>query len=905
MVRTEPQPSPNGRYVIADIPAEVGFGDQLNQLHAVGALGGALGYELVYQPLASSRTAGDPWRILGPERAFPPFDCRHATLPTRRLVVDPAELLEWSIPRELDPIEVLGSRVEAQPLPHVLSLRLDGDRDLLWSLLRGQMPERVAEVGRRFCSLLPTDWGSRAFDGTPTLCVAICLREGDVAAVPQPWGPPWTFWPGRAARADSRWWDELAAARLIIRALGRRFAGRIQFAVFSDGFARTRNVASSALRDLPASRRELLDDLIEDREQQLRSIGELQGSRLFVGEDASSLCELLGAVCRADLILAADHQRLPTKVLATLGADDKTRCLGILGRSHEHLDYHRLLIDPRLVRVVGLPWRTFSLVPLFRFLERRLDEIERPTEEVGVRREEDIEPDRWLDRAAEREAAGDDEEARYALLRATDLMGRAPPPLAGLARATARLGRCREAEDALRELETNRRLEATLGRNRAWIDATMGRHHAARRHLGVTREVLSDCEELEKIAALETHVDRALRLRRYLSRPHGSRVLRRQLFELGANPFRPRACCQIDGIELLYRELFGDREQGLFLEIGAFDGESYSNTCFLADLGWSGVYVEPVAEAAEKCALRHARNRVEVLRVAVGPRKGEAEISVAGEFSSMVHHHIEQFAAHGISDHRRNLENGTRRRVPVVTMEEVRLRLPSCALDLLVIDAEGAELQIVESTDWNVLAPSVIVIELRDRNERFSAAIRDESRRIIRRLKRHGYLLLHQDRLNGLFVSHDAARSSGLVAFDRARARRRRGEVTAWFDAALEAAETNPRSPRMAFELFRAARAAGLGDMAHVALDLCRTLEGRRFFAGESRRLGEIGEEEGAIEAATAAVALDVDRSPETLELLATAVERIGSSATAIRSEIAVAQRVDELLSPDREDVDE
>ncbi|MCX8505445.1 MAG: hypothetical protein ORN98_02375, partial [Alphaproteobacteria bacterium] len=52
--------------------------------------------------------------------------------------------------------------------------------------------------------------------------------------------------------------------------------------------------------------------------------------------------------------------------------------------------------------------------------------------------------------------------------------------------------------------------------------------------------------------------------------------------------------CQIKDLAKHYENLFGKKDKGVFVEIGAFDGQEVSNTAGLADLGWRGVYVEPV-----------------------------------------------------------------------------------------------------------------------------------------------------------------------------------------------------------------------------------------------------------------------------------------------------------------------
>ena len=65
--------------------------------------------------------------------------------------------------------------------------------------------------------------------------------------------------------------------------------------------------------------------------------------------------------------------------------------------------------------------------------------------------------------------------------------------------------------------------------------------------------------------------------------------------------------------------------------MGAFDGESYSNTSCLADLGWRGLYIEPVPTFAAGCRERHKQNLgIRVIEVAVSDTDGIGE-SPCGE----------------------------------------------------------------------------------------------------------------------------------------------------------------------------------------------------------------------------------------------------------------------------------
>ena len=84
--------------------------------------------------------------------------------------------------------------------------------------------------------------------------------------------------------------------------------------------------------------------------------------------------------------------------------------------------------------------------------------------------------------------------------------------------------------------------------------------------------------------------------------------------------YRPAPTCQIARLAELYEAVFGQRADGTFVEVGAFDGDTYSNTSCLADLGWRGLYIEPIERSWRQCVERHRRNaRVSVLNAAIGP----------------------------------------------------------------------------------------------------------------------------------------------------------------------------------------------------------------------------------------------------------------------------------------------
>lgn len=72
--------------------------------------------------------------------------------------------------------------------------------------------------------------------------------------------------------------------------------------------------------------------------------------------------------------------------------------------------------------------------------------------------------------------------------------------------------------------------------------------------------------------------------------------------------------------EIIVDLLSAEKKVGHFLDIGAYDGKTFSNTLRLAELGWSGVCVEPSPTVFPALLKLHAGNeRIELVQAAVAP----------------------------------------------------------------------------------------------------------------------------------------------------------------------------------------------------------------------------------------------------------------------------------------------
>lgn len=218
--------------------------------------------------------------------------------------------------------------------------------------------------------------------------------------------------------------------------------------------------------------------------------------------------------------------------------------------------------------------------------------------------------------------------------------------------------------------------------------------------------------------------------------------------------YRLSPTCQIPRLGDLYAAYFGERSHGFFVEIGAFDGEYASNTSGLADLGWSGVYAEPVERNYEACRERHKDNgAVSVRRVAIGDRPGKAQIDVAGPLSTM---DAETRATFEGLDWARDWFAGAQREsVEQMTLDAfLALMRVEPGFDLLVIDVEGAEWSVLQPFDLRKWRPAMVIIELHDQNPDY-AHLRSRANAIVSYFAESHYKVIYKDFTNTVYVPEE------------------------------------------------------------------------------------------------------------------------------------------------------
>ena len=176
--------------------------------------------------------------------------------------------------------------------------------------------------------------------------------------------------------------------------------------------------------------------------------------------------------------------------------------------------------------------------------------------------------------------------------------------------------------------------------------------------------------------------------------------------------------------------------RGFYVEIGAFHPVQISNTYLFYRKGWQGIAVDPHPRVAK--LFRHRRPRDIMVQCAVG-EEGPAVFDIldAGESN-----HLRGSGVDSVSAKKpvRSIQVQCRRLSSLLTEH-----LPAGQnIDFLTVDAEGHDLSVVRSNDWQKFRPRLVAVE--------DFAPEPESQ-ICRFLAQQGYRLVITARFTRFFVT--------------------------------------------------------------------------------------------------------------------------------------------------------
>lgn len=161
------------------------------------------------------------------------------------------------------------------------------------------------------------------------------------------------------------------------------------------------------------------------------------------------------------------------------------------------------------------------------------------------------------------------------------------------------------------------------------------------------------------------------------------------------------------GQDLAVRSLLpGDR--GIFVDVGASDGEFLSNTLSFEEAGWAGLCIEP--DPAEFDSLLDHRTCA-CENVACADQRGQLDfqrVPVRGWSGLVDYPHEENQAEIAVME--REVF-----RVPAVPLQDLLDKYQLALVNYLSIDVEGAEFAVLSGIDWARVAITAITVEITSR----------------------------------------------------------------------------------------------------------------------------------------------------------------------------------------------
>ncbi len=165
--------------------------------------------------------------------------------------------------------------------------------------------------------------------------------------------------------------------------------------------------------------------------------------------------------------------------------------------------------------------------------------------------------------------------------------------------------------------------------------------------------------------------------------------------------------------QFVHENFFPEKKEGVFVEIGAYDGTTFSNTYFFEKkLGWKGLCIEPNPQAFNR--LKSARDAI-CVQGCISEKPGTVKFLQISGYSEMLSgiqnkydpEHVKriesELAAYG--------GRKTEIEVPAFTLSSLVLKHGIGRIDYLSVDTEGGEWDILNSIDFNALDIDVISVE--------------------------------------------------------------------------------------------------------------------------------------------------------------------------------------------------
>lgn len=163
-----------------------------------------------------------------------------------------------------------------------------------------------------------------------------------------------------------------------------------------------------------------------------------------------------------------------------------------------------------------------------------------------------------------------------------------------------------------------------------------------------------------------------------------------------------------EGEDMILRRIFEHQKKGFYVDVGAHHPKRFSNTYYFYKQGWSGINIDAMPgsmKAFDRCR----------------PRDINLEIPISDKKQLLTYYAFNESALNGFSKELSESRNGKgnyyikfTKKIETIPLNQVlNTYLPkNQQIDFLSIDVEGLDFIVLQSNDFSIYKPSVILIEI-------------------------------------------------------------------------------------------------------------------------------------------------------------------------------------------------
>ena len=184
--------------------------------------------------------------------------------------------------------------------------------------------------------------------------------------------------------------------------------------------------------------------------------------------------------------------------------------------------------------------------------------------------------------------------------------------------------------------------------------------------------------------------------------------IRRSAFQVAA--VTPEGFHSQKGQDHRVSEILGGLKNGTFVEVGAFDGVTGSNSLYFErELGWSGLCIEPNPDAFVQ--LKACRETT-CANVAISKHTGLVPfVKLSGSAAQLsgIEGKLKEEKVSRAVDTKRSVKSAFD--VPSARLDDLLADFGIARVDFLSVDVEGSELEVLQTLDFSAVNVTVISVE--------------------------------------------------------------------------------------------------------------------------------------------------------------------------------------------------